>query len=139
MTSLPLMATRGDAPPAQARPVPIRNAWVARTSVRNFSATVNDWIPYVGGTDFRVRFSQFPTGYDFSGYPSTLLGPFVMIETTDPGWYYYAISADAITAALSALVGQVVYQIVEGGYGGSYFGLTTSEPLLVVEPRIPIQ
>jgi hypothetical protein len=141
MTSLPLMAA--SAPPV-ARAIPIRNAWVARTQVRYFLDAVNDWRPYLGGTDLRVRFSQHATGFDFSGYPSTLAGPFAMIETADPGWYYAAIDADTITTALAKLVGQTIYQIVEGAYGTGYssgyaFALTVSEPLYVIDPRTPLQ
>ena len=125
--------------PAVQLTLPIHNAWVARTGVRYFSSALNDWVPFEGGTDIRVRYSQFPTGYDFSGYPSTLLGPFTMVETSDPGWYYFAINADDITNAFRSLVGQTVYQIIEGVYGASYYALTTSEPLKVIDPRTPLQ
>lgn len=140
MTSLPMMAARGSTPPHIQREIPIRNAWIARTFVRYFSDAVNDWRPYVGGTDVRVRFSRFATGFTFEGYPSTLLGPFTMLETSDPGWYYVPITADLVTAALQDLVGQTVYQIIEGSYGtySYYFALTTSEPLLVIDPRPPL-
>jgi len=139
MTSHPLMAMRGIAPPIQ-RVIPIRNAWVARVGIRFFSDALNDWTPYVGATDVRVRFSQFETGFTFEGYPSTLVGPFPMLETSDPGWYYFPIGADIITRALASLVGQTIYQIIESAYGtyAYYFDLTTSEPLLVTDPRSPI-
>jgi len=127
--------------PAVQRTLPIRNAWIARTNIRVFNDAVNDWRPFVGGKDVRVRYSRYETGFDFSGYPSTILGPFTMIETSNAGWYYYPIGADEITIAFSALVGQTVYQIIEAAYGGGYyyFGLGTAEPLLVIEPRVPLQ
>src|SRR5262245_14102315 len=116
MTSLPYMTVRG-APPAVQRVIPINNAWVARTGIRYFSDALNDWTPYVGATDVKVRLSRSATGFTFEGYPSTLLGPFTMLETSDAGWYYFPIGADLITAALKDLVGQTIYQIIEGSYG----------------------
>jgi len=131
------MTTARAAPPIR-RNIPIRNAWVARMGIRVFSDVLNDWTPYLGGEDVHVRFSRFATGYDFSGYPSTILGPYPMIETPNPGWYYFTVDADVVTEHLAPLVGQTIYQIVEGAYGATYFELTTSEPLLVIDPRFPI-
>lgn len=122
---------------AQQKIIALNNAYVARQEIRFFSNATNDWEPWVG-TDIRVRLSRYATGFDFNGMPSTLLGPYVMTATAEPGWYYNVMAADVVTPALTALVGQVVYQIVEGAYGTSKYDFTDSIPLLVVDPRSPI-
>jgi hypothetical protein len=119
--------------------IPIHNGWVTRQEIRYFSDAMNDWIPWIG-TDIRVRLSRFPTGYDFSGYPSTILGPRTMTAISDPGWFYATFTADEITNALTNFVGQTVYQVVEADYGSSaaYYALTNVQPMLVIDPRAPI-
>lgn len=112
--------------------ISVRGGWVVRQEIRAFSNTSNDWEPWVG-TDIKVRFSQFQSGYDFSGYPSSILGPVAMAATSELGWYFATISADAIFEALKNRVGQIVYQIVEGAYGSSSYALSNVQPLLVVD------
>lgn len=117
--------------------LPLRGGWVARQEIRTFSNVTNDWEPWVG-SDLKVRFSQFKSGFDFNGYPSTIIGPYNMAATGEPGWYFATIGADDIYNAFKGRVNQTVYQIVEGAYGSSTYALTNSTPLLVVDDQGPV-
>lgn len=115
-----------------------RNAYLARQAMLYFEPLTNTYLPWAGRTDVTVRFSTDPDGFTDTGYPDTLLGPYPMTETADPGVYYAEISGDDLSAALLARVGETIYQIVEANYGSYYNGLTDVQPLLVVEPRAPL-
>src|SRR5262249_41635604 len=114
--------------------IPIRNGWLSRATIRKYNNVTDDWSPYAG-TDVRVRLSRFKSGYDFTGMPSTLLGPRTMSAAGVAGVFYAQWTPDEITGALSNLVGQTIYEVIEGDYPSvGYYSITESTPLLVVDP-----
>lgn len=125
-------------PPTRSqKPIYLHTAYLVRQEIRYYNEAVNKYLPW-SGDDIRVRFSTEPTGYDTNGYPSTLFGPYTLVESGDEGVFQYPVPADQIMQYLGALVGQTIYQIVEGSYGSTYYDLTDVQPLLVVDPYAPL-
>lgn len=118
-----------------------RNTYLVRQALMYWENALGEWIAWTGRDDITVRFSTEETGFTDEGIVSTIsgLGPFDMVEASgEPGVYFYAVPALALRDALLPLVGQVIYQIVEGGTQASgTFILTDSLPLLVSQPRFP--
>lgn len=119
------------------KPIYVHNAFVVRQEIRYYDPISDRYEPYVGGS-LQVRFSTEADGYDSLGVPSTLFGPYALAEASEDGEYYHIVSADIVTQYLASLVGQVVYQVVEGNQGATYYDLTNVQPLLVVDPLAPL-
>ncbi len=115
----------------------LRNTSSPRVYVSAFDPLSNSWEPWIGATDLVARISQYRTGYNFSGYPASLLGPFSMTQTADPGWYYCTITSDQL-AALASYVGQTLFMVLEGSYGSTYYGITVVQPIVLVDPRFAV-
>lgn len=117
---------------SQSRPIPIRNAWLAREAIRVYDPVTNAY-KSAEGLAFTVRFSLVPTGY-VGASKSTIasLGPFNMTESTVKGTYYYEVLPTLLVAALGSIVGTTIYQIVEGGPSSE---LCVVQPLVVTDPR----
>lgn len=129
------------APIGRLKTISLRNAYLVRQPIAVYDEGVDSFIPYGGDTtEPTVRFSVMPDGFNTDGSPSTIagLGPFVMtLSGATDGVFFAIVSSDALTAALVTLVGTTIYQVVEGAYGTTSYGLTNVLPLLVIDPRFP--
>lgn len=118
--------------PTVQKNVYLSNAHLAREVLTVYDAASDSYIPYVSGTA-TVRFSLSSTG------ATTIAGcgPFAMTETVpaSSGIYYYVVPQNVV-AFLATYVGQLVYQVVEGGAFGE---LKVIQPMLVTAPRPPEQ
>lgn len=127
------------APIARMKTISLRNNYLVRQPIEYYVPGSDAWEPWPGVPAApTVRFSVEPTGFTDEGYPSTIVGPYVMVESgASPGTFYYDVPSDALSLALADLVGETIYQVVEGSFGSHYYGLTDVQPLLVIDPRNP--
>lgn len=119
--------------PVVCKPIPIRDAWLVRESIRIYNPAQNRY-QAAPGYVFTVRFSTSRTGFASDGTtPSTIgdLGPFPLVESAIAGTYYFEVSSNVLTLRLLALVGQLIYQIIEGGPASE---VCVVQPLLVEDP-----
>lgn len=133
--------TIGLPPVREQKPIYLHNAYVVRQEIRMYDAVTDTYKAWSATAPVpRVRFSLDADGYDINGMPTTLFGPYDLVSTLVSGVYIYTyvVSADIVTQFLASKVGQVIYQIVEGAYGTTYYDLTNVQPLLVVDPLAPI-
>jgi hypothetical protein len=122
----------------QYKPIFLHTAHVVRQEIRVYDSVTDQYIALTTLSPApTVRFSTQATGYTTLGLPSTIFGPYALTHRGSGTWYAL-VTADLVMQYLGALVGTLIYQIVEGNYGTTYHDLSNVQPLMVTDPYAPV-
>ena len=104
------------------------NSYLVRQYIQRWDAATNVYVKWTGASTIACGFYQDALGTT----PIAGLTNIAMTESSVGSGVYYAIVLGTMTAPLSSLTGDTIFQIVTGGTNSD---LRVVTPLVVANPR----
>lgn len=114
--------------PTASKSIHPNNSYLVRQYIQRYDAASNSYVKWTGAATIVCGFYEDALGTT----PIAGLTNIAMTESSAGSAVYYAIVLGTMTASLSALTGDTIFQIVTGGTNSD---LRVVVPLVVANPR----